>query len=118
MKPRWGIGLVVLAVVGVFGSDGVRTGLVRASVSDDATQIAHDAADAYHNSHDIDATYAAAQTEALAKGTKILSTDDFSVTGGGTVSVVVAKANQTLVLGAIESSWKSFHAQASSTWGP
>lgn len=118
MKPRWGIGLVVLIVVGVFGSDGVRTGLVKSSVSDDASQIAHDSANTYHSDHDINATYAAAEAEAASKGATIPSTNDFSVDGSGTVSLVLAKTNQTLVLGQLNSSWKKFSASATSTWAP
>ena len=93
MKPRWGVGLIALAVVGILGSDGVRTGIVNA-------------------------TYAAAQAEAASDGTKIPSTNDFTVDSAGTVSLVLAKTNQTLVLGRFNQSWKSFSATASSTWAP
>ena len=118
LKPRWGIGLVVLVAIGVFGSDGVRTGLVKSSVSDDADQIAHDAANTYHSTHDVNATYAAAQEEAATDGATIASTEDFSVISDGTVSLTLSKVNNTLVLGRLDTSWKSLTAQASSTWTP
>ena len=118
MTPRWGIGLAVLVAIGVFGSDAVRTGLVKSSVTDDATQIAHDAANDYHNNHNVDLTYSNAQAEAASKGASIPSTQDFSVTGTGTVSLTLAKVNSTLVLGRLDASMKVFTAQSSSTWEP
>jgi hypothetical protein len=86
-----------LAVVGVFGFDGIAVLTARLGASDDADQAASVAATEYRTSHNVQAAYNAA-VASLPQSSESIPASTFVVQSDGTVDLVVDRQVQTLVL--------------------
>lgn len=88
--------VLVLAVLGLVGFDGVSLGVGALHTADDASAAANAAVNSYSTSHDVTAAYLAAQA-ALAPG-ETIPASSFAVDSSGDVQLVVRRKVPTLLL--------------------
>jgi hypothetical protein len=90
--------IVVFAVLGVLGYDGVAIIQGRVNVSDEADQIAQDAHDTWSDGHSVDRAYATARDEAAARGDSAPAAGFTIDPRTGLVTVKVVHTVQTLLV--------------------
>jgi hypothetical protein len=88
--------VVVAALVGVVGFDGISVGLAHLNTADDADSAVQAASQAYEQSHNLQAAYNAAVS--AVKPTETVSTTDFTITADGTTSLTLTNTAHTLLL--------------------
>lgn len=89
--------VVVLAIVGVIGFDGVSVVASRVSTENDAQTAAYAASAAWHAAPNIDAAYEAAVASVAGKGETVL-THQFTVDPDGTVHLVLRSRTRSVLL--------------------
>jgi hypothetical protein len=90
--------VLVLAVVGVGGVDGISVASTHLALQDDAAQAAVAGRDSYHDGHNVLGAYLAAlqQADQVHPGSRIAA-KAFVVNADGTVTVTVTRTPTTLV---------------------
>jgi hypothetical protein len=87
-----------LAVVAVLGIDTITVGMATVSSQDQANTAADAARDSYASNHDINLAFKAAQTSALeSDATNVVTSNDFTITSTGIVSLHLHRPIHTLV---------------------
>ena len=90
---------VGLALVGIVLFDAIAIGSTRATVADDGAFAAHEAADTWVETHDLQRTFAAATSAALERNaTNEVSTKGFTVDPDGTVHLVISRTANTMIV--------------------
>ena len=90
---------VALALVGIVLFDAIAIGTTRATVADDGAYAAHEAADIWADTHDLQQTFARATTAALERNSaNAVSTKGFTVDPDGTVHLVISRTADTMVV--------------------
>jgi hypothetical protein len=90
---------VALALVGVVLFDAISVGSTRATVADDGSYAAHQAADTWADTKDIQQAYASASAAAAeANPANVVSTKGFTVDPDGTVHLVISRTAHTMIL--------------------
>lgn len=87
--------VVVLAVLGIVGYDGISIAASRAGAPDDANTAAEAAASSWQQSHN----FASAEQQAVAKltATETLVPNSLAIAANGTVTLRVSRSVKTLV---------------------
>lgn len=94
----WLTKLVLLfAVLGLLLFDGIAIGVNNVTAQDDANLAAQAAAEAYKNTHDLQAAYSAAVAAVAADNEKVLPRS-FVIAADGSVHLVLQRETRTLVL--------------------
>lgn len=88
--------VLVLAVLGVVGFDGISLGVGAMQTADDASAAANAAVTSYSTAHDVTAAYLAAQA-VLAPG-ETIPASSFAMDSSGSVQLVVHRTVPTLLL--------------------
>jgi hypothetical protein len=88
--------VVVFAIIGVLGYDGIAVGVGHLSTADDAGNAAQAASQTYQSSHNVNTALASAQ--AVLKVGEALDASTFSIEPDGTTSVTLTRTVHTLVL--------------------
>lgn len=88
--------VVVLAIVGVFGYDGVAVLSNHIATENDAQTAAYAASQSWHNDPNLSLAYQAADKSVAGKGDTVL-TQNFSVDTDGTIHLLVRHTVRTIV---------------------
>jgi hypothetical protein len=94
--------LVVLAVIGVVGFDGISILADRVSAQNDAQTAAYAASQEWHTTPNLDDAYQAAVASVAGKG-DVISTHHFTVDSNGTIHLILRRRADSILLGHISS---------------
>ncbi len=90
---------VALALAGIVLFDAISVGTTRATVADDGSYAAHQAADTWADTKDLQQTFNSATAAALEQNPQnVVSTKGFTVDPDGTVHLVISRTAHTMVL--------------------
>ena len=91
--------VVVTALIGIVGFDGISIGVAKFNVSDDASSAVNAASSSWQSSqHNIQFAYESAQEALSNPTTEEIPVNSFSIDPDGTVHLTVVKTARTLLL--------------------